>query len=171
MKKRLISLCKIGIFVFLLIVPISAFVTLKMLYIPTCEFKINDDSFSEENLISLINDMNFKYPHIVLSQAKIESGNYSSFIFRNNNNLFGMRHPTVRITTSKGPKFTYASYLSWRESVIDYGLFMSRLSKELSSEEDYYKFLGSTYAENPQYVVIVKKIADTIKDNKIFSKN
>ena len=47
--------------------------------------------FSEENLIRYMKELNIKYPHIVLAQARIESGTYTSNIFKENHNLFGMK--------------------------------------------------------------------------------
>ena len=40
-----------------------------------------EKEFSEEKLIEKIHRLNFKFPHIVLAQAKLESGNFKSAIF------------------------------------------------------------------------------------------
>ena len=68
---------------------------------------INDtlNDFSEDKLIDMLISLNIKFPHIVLAQAKLESGNYSSKIFKENHNLFGMKEARVRIHTSKGTQF------------------------------------------------------------------
>ncbi len=58
---------------------------------------VHGQPFSEEALIELIKDCNLKYPHIVLAQAKVESGHYKSRIFKQNNNLFGMRRARIRV--------------------------------------------------------------------------
>ena len=50
---------------------------------------VHGQPFSEKALIELLKDCNMKYPHIVLAQAKVESGHFKSRIFRQNNNLFG----------------------------------------------------------------------------------
>ena len=42
----------------------------------------DNDDFTEEKLIKLLKELNFKFPHIVLAQAKIESGGYKSKIFK-----------------------------------------------------------------------------------------
>jgi hypothetical protein len=54
------------------------------------------NKFSEEELIQLIKDLNMKFPHIVLAQAKLETGNFDSNIFKENNNLFGMKQARIR---------------------------------------------------------------------------
>ena len=71
---------------------------------------INDtlNDFSEDKLIDMLVSLNIKFPHIVLAQAKLESGNYSSKIFKENHNLFGMKEARVRIHTSKGTQFNHA---------------------------------------------------------------
>jgi hypothetical protein len=49
------------------------------------------NEFSETKLIEKIRQLNFRYPHIILAQAKLESGHFKSTIFLENNNMFGMR--------------------------------------------------------------------------------
>ncbi len=46
--------------------------------------------FSEPKLKEYILDLNIRFPHIVMAQAKVETGHFTSPIFRENNNLFGM---------------------------------------------------------------------------------
>ena len=62
--------------------------------------------FSEEKLIQEIKNLNLKYPHIVLAQIKLETSNFSSKIFRENWNLFGMKQAAVRANTAKGTQST-----------------------------------------------------------------
>ena len=57
--------------------PIKGFVTPEVEEVPL-----------EEQIEETIYKMNFKYPHIVLAQAKLESSNFNSTIFKENNNLF-----------------------------------------------------------------------------------
>ena len=52
---------------------------------------IHGEPFSEDALITLFKECNIRYPHIVLAQAKLESGNFTSKVFRQNHNMFGMR--------------------------------------------------------------------------------
>jgi hypothetical protein len=62
----------------------------------------NQNNFTQDKLVGLLKDLNVKYPHIVLAQARLETGGYKSRIFKENNNLFGMRQATVRINTASG---------------------------------------------------------------------
>ena len=82
-----------------------------------------DTAFSILNLREYILQLNIKNPKVVLAQAIIESGHFKSKLFKENNNLFGMRHAKQRHCISKGSKNGYAIYNNWRESVIDYAFY------------------------------------------------
>jgi len=58
------------------------------------------------------------------AQAAHETGNFTSKIFKENNNLFGMKHPAIRQTTSIGEKKGYASYTSIESSIEDMALYL-----------------------------------------------
>ena len=113
-------------------------------------------TFSEEKLISLMNELNIKFPHIVLAQAKVESGNYTSKIFRENHNLFGMKEARVRIHTAQGTHFNHAYSNTWRESVYDYAFYQCRYLSNINTEDEYLSYLGQSYAEATNYVSILK---------------
>lgn len=90
-------------------------------------------------------------PHaqIVLAQARLESGNFTSRRCREDHNLFGMK---------KGKR--YAKYKHWRESVADY---KQRISSRYQGG-DYYDFLSRIgYAKDPAYPEKVKKVVMTSK--------
>jgi uncharacterized FlgJ-related protein len=116
------------------------------------------NEFSEKKLIEKIKDLNFKFPHIILAQAKLESGNYKSIVFLENNNLFGMRQAKTRINISKGTNRQHAYYDSWHDSVVDYALYYACYLKNLNSEEQYFDYLRQNYAENSYYVNKLKEI-------------
>ena len=122
--------------------------------------------FSEENLIKLIKDCNIKYPHIVLAQAKLESNNFKSQVFKENNNLFGMRKARRRITSATDEKNTYAYYRDWVDCVYDYAMYQSEVMCSVSNEDEYFTKLGERYAEDPMYV---SKLKGMIKTNKLKS--
>lgn len=165
--KKFISFCSVTIILLLITLPIGSYFTMKLFSsIPDYEFR--NDNFSEKKLISYIKEIRLKFPHIVLAQAKLESGNYNSFLFKNNNNLFGMRNPSIRVSTSKGSKYDYAYYNSWRESVLDYALFSVRYVKDISSEESYYQFLKTVYAEDTNYVSTLKSMVKNEKLKDLF---
>jgi len=114
------------------------------------------NQFSEDKLIDKLKELNVKFPYIALAQAKLETGNFTSKIFREGNNLFGMREAKQRITTAKGTENNHAYYYSWGESVLDYSFYQCRYLSNINTEEQYFQYLSQSYAENPNYVSILK---------------
>lgn len=114
--------------------------------------------FSEEKLIEKITELNFKYPHIILAQAKLESGNFKSTIFLENNNMFGMKEAKLRANLAKGTNRGHAYYETWQESVIDYALYYSSYLRSIKTEGEYFEYLRQNYAEDPTYVQRLKEI-------------
>jgi uncharacterized FlgJ-related protein len=129
---------------------------------------VSAQAFSEEALIDLLRGSNIKYPHIVLAQAKIESGNYTSKIFKENNNLFGMKEPNVRTTTALGTKSGHAYYSDWVSSVYDYAMFQNNRMQGVNSESEYYAKLADGYAADSTYASVIKKTVDSLKLKKYF---
>lgn len=124
--------------------------------------------FSEEKLIQLIIDLNLKFPHIVLAQAKLETGDFTSNIFRENHNLFGMREARVRINIARGTQYNHAYYNNWYESVYDYAFYQSRYLSKLRTEEEYFNYLDESYAEAPNYVETLKGMIERENLKEIF---
>ena len=112
--------------------------------------------FSEENLIRYMKELNIKYPHIVLAQARIESGTYTSAIFKENHNLFGMKKAYQRATTAIGRNRGHAQYDHWTHSVIDYALWQNKYLSRAKNESEYYEYLGRHYAEANHYIASLK---------------
>lgn len=94
---------------------------------------------------------------IVYAQMKIESGNYSSGLAKNNNNYFGMKHPTTRFNCSLKEKNGYAYYQNWCYSILDYKLWQLKYANGLSRDE-YLNKLQKVYAEDTMYIQKIKKI-------------
>ena len=113
--------------------------------------------FTEDKLVEKLKELNVKYPHIVLAQAKLESNNYSSRIFIDNNNLFGMKEAQVRINTAQGTQYRHAYYNTWQESVLDYAFWMATYGSKCKTENQYYELL-SGYAEDKGYQAKLKNI-------------
>lgn len=126
--------------------------------------KIYSRPFTEDALIDLLEDCNMKYPHIVLAQAKLESSNFKSKVFKQNNNMFGMRKARQRITSAMGEKNTYAYYRDWMDCVYDYAMYQSSVMCKVSNESEYFVRLGERYAEDSLYVDKLKRI---IKDENL----
>ena len=116
------------------------------------------NSFSEQKLIESIKELNFKFPHIVLAQAKLESSNFSSPIFLENNNLFGMKEAKVRANLAVGTRRSHAFYKNWKDSLLDYALYYSTYLSKIRTESEYFEYLNQSYAQDPNYVVKLKSI-------------
>ena len=118
--------------------------------------------FSEDALWELLDDLNVRYPHIVMAQARVETGHYKSKIFMENNNLFGMKCAAQRCTTHKGPMNGHAKYDSWQESVIDYALYQTSYLRKADTEDQYIEALGGSYAEDGNYMKLVSGQTDSV---------
>lgn len=117
-----------------------------------------DNVFSREKLKAYILQLHIKFPHIVLAQSEIETGHFTSSVFKENHNLFGMFEAKQRPCAALGTNNNYAYYNDWKESVQDYAMFQAAYLKDIHTEEDYFEYLKQNYAENPQYVTNLKKI-------------
>lgn len=118
------------------------------------------NKFTEEEFIQLLKDLNVKFPHIAMAQSIVETGHFKSRIFRENNNLFGMKESVRRVSTAKGTQHNHAYYDSWAESVYDYAFYQCRYLGSISSESDYYQYLSNYYAEDENYVSKVKNTVE-----------
>ena len=114
--------------------------------------------FSTTNMLKIMNEVGIVYPDIVMAQAKIETGHFTSKVFKENNNLFGMRLPRQRSTTATGEQYNHATYTSWRQSVVDYKIWQDRVLTKVHSRRAYLRYLHNNYAENKQYVKLIKKM-------------
>jgi len=110
--------------------------------------------FSPENVMSYIEMYDILHPNAVYKQTLLETGHFKSNVFSRNNNLFGMKHPYSRKTTSLGDSLGYAYYNNYIESIKDYKLYQERYYKK----GDYYEFLRkSGYSEDSLYTNKVKR--------------
>jgi uncharacterized FlgJ-related protein len=121
------------------------------------------EELTKENVMKYMKELNVKFPHIVLAQAIIESGTFTSKICKRNNNLFGMREARLRISNNLGTQFGHAVYANWKESVVDYALYQATYLSKCKTESQYYSYLADSYAAGPHYSVTVKKLADKLK--------
>ena len=134
----------------------------------TDDVKVEKDEFTEEKLIQMLKDLNVKFPHIVLAQAKLETGHFKSKIFNENHNLFGMKEAKVRIHTAKGTQHNHAYYDDWRESVYDYAFYQSTYHSDKKNERQYYRALDKSYAESKNYSGALKTIIEREKLDELF---
>jgi len=83
------------------------------------------------------------HPEIVLAQARLETGNFTSKQCKTKHNLFGIKHGRA-----------YASYRRWQDSVADY----KRCISSRYTGGDYYAFLKRIgYAKDPKYIKKLKE--------------
>ena len=82
---------------------------------------LQSEGFEDENLA-----------RYVTAQAMHESDIFRSPLYLDNNNMFGMRQPVSRPTTSVGKKGGYANYNSVEDSAKDYVLYYRNVGLEQS---------------------------------------
>lgn len=116
------------------------------------------NEFSEQRLIEKIKQLNFRYPHIILAQAKLESGNFKSTIFLENKNMFGMKEAKLRANLAKGTNRNHAYYETWQDCILDYALYYSTYLSDIRTEGEYFEYLRQNYAEDPTYVQRLKEV-------------
>src|ERR1035437_9342411 len=117
-----------------------------------------ENEFSPEKFKAYILELNVKYPHIVFAQAEIETGHFTSRIFKENHNCFGMKVATKRPTTNKGEENGHAYYDNWKASVVDYAFYSAQYLSDIKSEKEYLQYLGKSYAQDTGYVYKIKRI-------------
>lgn len=99
-----------------------------------------------------------KEPDIVYKQAIIETGWFTSELFTDANNIFGMRMPRVRPTTAIGEYDYHAAYTHWYDSIKDYILF-----------QDYYLNRGYSFSEYLLFLEDIGYATDTLYTSKLKS--
>lgn len=123
------------------------------------------DKFTPQKLKAYMAELNIPHSDIVYAQAVLETGNFTSHICKTNNNFFGMKVATIRPTTNIGEENGHAAFKNWRQSVIDYALYSSCYLTRMTRDE-YFAYLGSRYAEDPNYIIRVKQIIEKEKNKK-----
>ena len=80
-----------------------------------------------------------------------DENEFTSVIFQDGMNLFGMKQARIRINTAKGTKKGHAYYNTWEESLYDYAFFSSSYLYKIKSDREYFQYLDKYYAEDPKY--------------------
>ena len=114
------------------------------------------DKVSTDKLIDFVIRIKLEHPDIVLAQAEHESANYSSAIFRENNNMLGMKPAERRITLNTGVNRGHATFNNWKDCILDYAFMQASYARGLSREQ-YKAYIFSIYAEDPNYKAGVMK--------------
>lgn len=101
---------------------------------------------NDSNLLNALSAFEVSYPQIVLKQAKLESGNYTSRLCKENSNIFGLYNSGTK-------KYYYFSH--WLEAVLAY----KKLVQSKYRGGCYYNFLEALpYAEDVEYIRKLKGI-------------
>ncbi len=117
----------------------------KLVFVKKIQFTDTINNLNEDVLLKFINLLDIQYPEIVLNQAKLETGNFTSQRFKKYNALFGFQKSDSEII----------KYKSWKESVIDYKCWQM---KRLKNNENYYDFLVRIkYASDSNYINKLKQ--------------
>ena len=116
------------------------------------KIEVQDTSFlykelSDSTLYLALKHYNIKHPKIVLAQAKLESGNYTSAHCIRKNNFLGLYN---------SKKKEYYSFKHWTDCIEGY---KNMIEYKHRDGEDYYTFLIRIgYASDPIYITKVKQI-------------
>ena len=111
---------------------------------PKVESSKQFTSLKDSILFQELINQGIKYPEIVLAQAKLETGFYTSNLCKKHNNLFGLKH-----------KRGYYKFNTWQESVTAYKEYV----QYKYTNGDYFQFLKKIgYASDPYYVQRVKSL-------------
>jgi hypothetical protein len=121
------------------------------------------DAFSPEKLYNYIKELNIRFPDIVYKQTLLESNHFKSLVFKENNNMFGMRISKTRPTTHISENLNHASYKHWKDCVVDYALWQASYTRKINTEEQYYQFLDEVYCD---YTINGKTYSQHLKDFK-----
>jgi len=121
---------------------------------------VSDTAFNElnhSNLYEFLLLIGVEFPEIVVSQAKLETGNFTSRYCTEFNNLFGMTKPGKRVSVASDFCGGIAVYPNWKYSCWDYLLWQQFHFNTKGVPKDYYSFLIRVgYAEDLEYVEKLK---------------
>jgi len=104
--------------------------------------------------------------HLPLAQAKLETGNFTSNIYRTNHNLFGMMYPATRASVGESTAIAkdakgFAMFKSDFDSIRDYFFWLKNWSISTNAELDAFLASGK-YAAAKNYHQKVTEMAATV---------
>lgn len=116
----------------------------------------SSEALNKQNFEAFVYSLPFEFPEIIIKNAYFETGHLTSDICLNYNNCFGMKFPKIRYTLANGNYYGWATYESWKLSVIDRLIW----DKIYNNTDNYDK-----YCQN-----LCRKYADKIKDGDYLKK-
>ena len=120
-------------------------------------FKEKSVKFSPELVKSEIIALHLPHKEIIQAQILIETGNYSSQVFKLNNNLVGMKPTFSRMTTQNGEQMGFATYENWKESLKDYSIWIALYGNNLTDDQ-YLELLDKVWAPGQNYRTNLEKL-------------
>lgn len=124
-----------------------------------------NNPISDEILYNYLTTMRVPHADIIVAQAHLESQNFTSNLFKRQNNFLGMKIPRQRISTTGQGKGEYKDYANWQECTTDYIFWMHHHQAHKLNRNEYFNLLGKIYAEDPEYVEKLKGIISQFKFN------
>ena len=110
----------------------------------------NERELTMLNLLEVIREVGLSNGLIVLAQALLETGHFSSSVCKEYNNLFGLYDSKNR---------EYFRFNRWEDSVVAY----QRMIQYRYKGGNYFQFLKSIgYAEDPRYIVKLARMVKSI---------
>ena len=118
-----------------------------------------------KKLIRLLEQENIMFPEVVIAQIMLETHYLQSVIYRENNNLFGMKRNSRGYC--RGVRRNHCYYDTVMDSFLDYAewqkkytvVYTQRTGRKLRTDEDYLAYLQWIgYAEDKQYISKLKRL-------------
>ena len=120
--------------------------------------------FNEKNLSAELTKQGVSFPDVAMAQARLETGHFKSDVFKENNNLFGMKRAVHRTTLGQGNPGEYVYFKSIEESIIDYKLYQMQFVHEINSEEMYIKRICQSYSSNDNYEKLLLSVLESARE-------
>lgn len=117
--------------------------------------------FDSTTVVSYLNKHQVKFSHIVLAQAKLESGLLNnSKLAKESNNILGLRVSARRYTfcTNNHDYGNFAKFLSVEDCIKDYKSWQIQNAFFITTEEEYFSLLETVYCKDPGYIQAIKKL-------------
>lgn len=122
-----------------------------------------NNPITDEILYNYLKTMRVPHADIIVAQAHLESQNFTSNLFKRQNNFLGMKISSQRISTTGQGKGEYKDYTNWQECTTDYIFWMNHYQAHKLNRNEYFNLLGKIYAEDPEYVKKLKGIISQFK--------
>ena len=101
--------------------------------------------FSKVNFYWFCNENEIMFPDIVWAQARHESGNFTSYLYRTKNNFLGLYNSRIK---------DYYTFDNWTDCLLGYkNLVQYKYTGQEDDITEYVRWLDTMgYAEDPEYI-------------------